>query len=186
MKILACIVFGASALFLTACGSSSAAASVSSPSPTGGVAAAKVAPVDPCVLVTAGQASSAAGARVANLVNLGAVSPVPGLCQYGAQKGKPLVIVYVQVYPDAATANAVTTGQFQSALGSLLGQSSKDSKDVSEIGDRASEFTVTTKAGNGIAIVVVRSNVVFLVALTSKNDASTLEGLAKSAVAHLP
>ena len=186
MKILSCLVCGCAALLLAGCGSSSTAALSPSPSPSAKASGSsgKASAVDPCALVTAGDASSAAGKQVANLVSLGAPA-IPGACFYGTQKSTATVFVYAQVYRDAATAGAVTLEEFQTAVSSQIGQSSKDSTDVSGIGDRAYEFTVKNKSGSGIAILVIKGNVVFLIALDPTNSGSTVEALAKTAVTRL-
>jgi hypothetical protein len=186
VKILGCLVFGAAVMLLVGCGSSSTAAFSPSPSPsaTASGSAGKASAVDPCALVTAGDASSAAGKQVANLVSLGAPA-IPGACFYGTQKGSAAVFVYAQVYKDAATADAVTVEQFQTAVASQIGQSSKDSKDVGGIGDRAYEFSVKNKSGSGMAILVFKGNVVFLIALEPTSGTSTVENLAKTAVTRL-
>ena len=186
MKILGCLVFAVAAMFLAGCGSSSTAAFSPSPSPSAKASgsSSKANGVDPCALVTAGDASSAAGKQVANLVSMGA-PVIPGACFYGTQKGTASVFVYTQVYRDAATAGAVTVEEFQSAVSSQIGQSSKDSKDVGGIGDRAYEFTVKNKSGSGIAILVFKGNVVFLIALDPTNNESAVENLAKTAVTRL-
>ena len=134
--------------------------------------------------MTAGEASSAAGKQVANLVSMGAPA-IPGACFYGTQKSSAAVFVYAQVYKDAATADAVTVGEFQAAVSSQIGEASKDSKDVIGIGDRAYEFTVKNRSGGGQAILVFKGNVVFLIALDPSNSASAVEGLARTAVTRL-
>jgi hypothetical protein len=175
------LLVAAAIMAMTACGSSAAA---TVPSPSHGNSSVKIAGFDPCTLVTTAEASTAAGKTVANIVSLGGPS-VPGACIYRASSNQAAVFVYAQVYPDSATANAVTAQQFETAMSSLLGASASNTKDVTGIGDRATEFGIKGDAGQGFAIVVYRANVVFLIAVAPLQSASTLEGMAKAAVARL-
>jgi len=170
---------------MTACASSAAASNIrtaSSPSPGGGQA--RIARVDPCTLVAAAEASKAAGRTLVNNVSLGA-APVAGGCFYSAKGTSAGVYVYTQVYPDSATAHAVTVDQLESVMSGRLGSSTGEAVQIAGIGDRAFEFTAKGGAGTGMAIVVYRSNVVFIVAVAPTTDESTVQGLARTAVSRL-
>src|SRR5579885_3323903 len=139
----------ATAIFvLCACGSSSAANSNggSSPSPGASPSELHIASVDACKLVT--------------LQTVG-MPVIPGACFYGAQNSSTGVFVYAQVYPDTQTADAVTADQFQAAPAAQLGTGATSGKAVDGIGDKAFEFTGEGNAGNGVAIIVFKANVVF-------------------------
>jgi hypothetical protein len=170
---------------LCACGSSSSASTTgsSSPSPSPSPSEQHIAAVDACKLVTASEASAAAGKKLVNLQTLGA-PVIPGACFYGAQGSSTGVFVYAQVYPDTATADAVTAQQFQVALAAQLGQGATSGKEVDGIGDKAFEFTGEGNAGKGVAIIVFKENVVFIVAVDPGGTTAT-EGLARTAVGRL-
>jgi hypothetical protein len=89
------------------------------------------------------------------------------------------------VYPSSAVAAAVTAQQFQSAMSSVLSAVGSDTKEVSGVGDRATEYAVKGDTGQGFAIVVFKANVVFLIAMAPSKSASTVEGLAKTAASRL-
>lgn len=186
MKISRYVVLGACAVLLSGCASSAAAAVAVTPRPsaTASASPAKATAVDPCSLVSQSEASTAAAKKLVNVVTLGAPR-IPGLCAYGMQRTSVVVIVYTQVYANAAIAGAVTVDQFQSALSSLLGQASTEAKILTGIGDRAYEFRPTIGSAKGYAIVVFKGRVVFLVAIASGN-AGTVEGLARTAAGRLP
>jgi hypothetical protein len=134
--------------------------------------------------VTISEASTAAGAALTNLTaNL--PQAIPGFCFYGQQNGSAGVIVYAQVYPDSATANQVTAAQFSAALQAQIGTGATSAKEVSGIGDKAYEFTSNGNAGAGIAIIVIKSNVIFMIAVDPTSSPGTVEGLAKTAVSRL-
>ncbi len=140
--------------------------------------------MDPCALVSASDASKAAGKTLVNNVSLGA-APVAGGCFYTARGTSAGVYVYTQVYPDAATADAVTVDQLESVMSGRLGSSTGDATQIAGIGDKAFEFTAKGPAGNGMALVVYRSNVVFIVAVAPMTEESALQTLAKTATARL-
>jgi hypothetical protein len=162
-------------LALSACGSSSTSTSGASPSPS------LIASVDACSLVTASEASSAAGATLTSMVGV----TVPGACFYGEQGGSAGVFVYAQAYPDSAAANAVTAQQMSAALGMQVGAGATSGKQVSGIGDKAYEFTATGNAGAGSAIIVFKANVVIMILVDPSASASAIEQLAKTAVGRL-
>jgi hypothetical protein len=167
---------------VSACGSSPSANV--SPSPSPAHSAAKITKLDPCAMVTATEASTAAGKTLANAVSLGS-SPIPGACFYRSKSNPAAVLVYAQVYPDSATANAVTAQQFESAMSSMLSASSSNLKDVGGIADRASEFAIKVNGGQGFAVIVFKDNVVFVIAVAPSTSASVVEGLAKTAASRL-
>ena len=170
---------------VSACASSADASNVKAPpSPSSVAAQSHIAPMNPCTLVTASDASKAAGRTLVNDVLLGA-SPVAGGCFYGAKGTSSGVYVYMQVYPDSATAGAVTAEQLESVMSGQLGSVTGEAKQVDGIGDKAIELTAKGKAGSGIGIVVYRSNVVFIVAVTPTTNAGNVEALAKTAVGRL-
>jgi len=160
---------------ISACGGSSSSSSSSSPSPS------LIASVDACSLVTAAEASAAAGATLTNIAGVS----TPGTCFYGEQGGSAGVFVYAQVYRDAATANAVTAQQISAALGAQVGNGATSGKEVSGIGDKAFEFTAAGNAGNGMAIIVFKANVVMMILVDPSTSPGTIEKLAKTAVSRL-
>jgi hypothetical protein len=178
------VVVPAALLVVVACGSSSLANSSNSPSPSSSHSVSHIASVDPCSLVTQSEASAVVGKNVQNLVSLGGPS-IPGACFYGAQHSSVGVFVYAQVYPDTSTADAVTAEQFQTVLAAQLGKDSTSAEEVSGIGDKAFEFGATGNAGKGIAIIVFKANVVFIIAVDPTNSPGAVEGLAKNAVNRL-
>ena len=171
------------AVALCACGSSSSAATSSSPSPSPSASEANIASVNACALVTQSEASSAAGKQLVNMTTLGAPT-IPGACFYGAQGSSAGVFVYAQVYPDSATAHAVTAQEFQTALAAQLGKGATSGKEISGIGDKAFEFTGEGNAGNGVAIIVFKANVVFIIAV-DPGGTTAVEKLATNAVGRL-
>ena len=167
------------AIALSACGGGGSSSSTSpSPSPL------HIASVDACTLVTAPEASAAAGATLVNLASVGAAA-IPGACFYGAQNSSSGVFIFAQVYPDSTTADAVTADQFSTALGAQIGLGATSGKQVSGIGDKAFEFTANGNAGGGIAIIAFKANVVLMIAVDPTANASVVEGLAKTAVSRL-
>ena len=186
MKLVSKIVLLlAAAAVMTACASSAAASNTVGASPSAvAKAPARIAPVNPCTLVTASEASKVAGRTLVNSVTLGA-SPIAGGCFYSAHGTTSAVIVYMQVYPDSATAGAVTVEQFEAVMAVRLGATTGDPTRVDGIGDKAFEFTAKGGYGSAMGIVVFRSNVVFVVVVAPTTDASTVQGLARTAVGRL-
>ena len=163
-------------LAISACGgSSTSGGGGASPSPS------LIASVDACSLVTASEASSAAGTTLTNMVGV----VIPGACFYGEQAGSAGVFVYAQAYPDSATANAVTAQQMSTALGMQVGAGATSGKQVSGIGDKAFEFTANGNAGAGSAIIVFKANVVIMILVDPSTSSGTIEQLAKTAVGRL-
>jgi hypothetical protein len=138
--------------------------------------------VDACTLVTAPEASSATGTTVSNLGGASGVQ-VPGACFYVSSDGRTSVVVYAQAYPDATTADAISSQQIAAAINS--GSGVTNAKSVSGIGDKAVEYSITTGGGNGIVIFVFKSNVVVMVAVTPATSSTAIEQLAKTAVGRL-
>lgn len=170
---------------LAACGgSTSSSTTTTSPSPSPSPTPVHIASVDACTLVTASEASAAAGATLANLASLGGVV-IPGACFYGAQNSSVGVFVFAQVYPDSTTANAVTADQLSAALGGRIGVGATSGKEVSGIGDKAFEYTANGNAGNGIAIIAFKANVIVLIAVDPTADPTVVEGLARTAIGRL-
>lgn len=167
----------AAMLAMAACGGSSTGGSTGGASPSPSL----IASVDACSLVTATEASSAAGTTLTNMVGV----TIPGACFYGQQGGSGGVFIYAQAYPDAAAANAVTAQQMSAALGMQVGAGATSGKEVSGIGDKAFEFTATGNAGEGSAIIVFKSNVVIMILVDPSTSSNTIEGLAKTAVGRL-
>src|SRR3989442_3211741 len=103
-------------LLVTACGGSAGSTSNSStgatPSPT---RAAHVNSVDACSLVTASEASAAAGSTVTNLSAAGG-GQTPGICIYGSSDSSASVFVFAQVYPDEMTADSISPEQMAAVL----------------------------------------------------------------------
>ena len=179
------VLIVAAAAVMSACASSAAASNVRTPSsPSPVPTQARIATADPCALVTASEASKAAGRTLVNSVSLGA-APVAGGCFYSAKGASAGVYVYTQVYPNAATADAVTVDQLESVMAGRIGAATGDPTQVDGIGDKAYEFVAKGGAGNGMGIVVYRSNVVFIVAVAPTTDESTIQALATTAVSRL-
>ncbi len=172
----------AAGLALCACGSTTTGSSTTSPSPS--PTPSHIASVDACSLVTTSEASAAAGAPLTNLTaNL--PQAIPGFCFYGQQNGSAGVIVYAQVYADSAAAAQVNAAEFSAALQAQIGTGATSAKEVSGIGDKAYEFTSNGSAGAGIAIIVIKSNVIFMIAVDPSSSPGTVEGLAKTAIGRL-
>jgi hypothetical protein len=178
-QISAFALVAAAGLLIAACGSSNTPSASSSsgshspsPSPT------LISKVDACSLVTAADASTAAGASVASLSN-----GVPGACFYASSDGTASVIVFAQAYPDTTTADAVLPEQIAASFNN--GSTVTNAKPVSGIGDKAVEFSTTTAAGNSAGIFVFKSNVVLMIVITPAPSSSNLEQLARNAVGKL-
>lgn len=142
-----------------------------------------IASVDACSLVSASEASAAAGTTLTNMAGSGVT--VPGACFYGAQGSSSGVYIFAQVYPDAQTADAVTAQQLSASLGAQIGLGATGGKQVSGIGDRAYEFTATGNAGSGIAIIAFKANVVLMILVDPSTNTGTVEELAKTAIGRL-
>src|SRR5438093_11482320 len=108
-------------LLVAACGGSANSTSNSStgttPSPTKG---AHVNSVDACSLVTAAEASAAAGSTVANL-SAGAGAQIPGICVYGSSDGASSVFGLAQVYPDTTKRDSIAQEQMDAATNGQMG-----------------------------------------------------------------
>ena len=104
VRVLAVLMTGA-ALLLTACGSSSAAGSASPTPSTTSTASASPVALDPCVLVTAAEASALAGVTFAAGTEGTTDSGGGKTCTYGAGTTNVLTVLVAQA-PDAATAQA--------------------------------------------------------------------------------
>ncbi|HSS94697.1 MAG TPA: hypothetical protein VLR46_12005 [Candidatus Dormibacteraeota bacterium] len=164
-----------------ACGSAgtSSNSSTSSPSPTPTPSPAKVASVDACSLVMVTEASTIAGTPVTNMAGASGVQ-VPGACFYGSADGKGSVLVFAQAFPDSTSANAVSPQQIAAAMNGTYGVA--NAKTVSGIGDKAVEYNLTGAASGGLVIFVVKSNVLFMIAVVpSPPDSTALENLARTA-----
>ncbi len=171
------------AVLAVACGSgssNSAAKASPSPSPSKG---ALITSVDACSLVSAADASTAAGAT---LVNLGAASgtQIPGACIFGNQGTQASVFVYAQAYPDLTTAQSISPDQMAAVFRGQYGIT--NAKSVAGIGDKAFEYTSTSAGGSGIVIFVFKANVVILIAVSPTTDTTKVEALAQIAVGNLP
>jgi hypothetical protein len=166
-------------LMISGCGSSSPSSKATvSPTPT--PTAKTIANVDACILVTAADASSAAGVTV---TNPGSAGPqVPGACIYISADGITTVFVIANAYPDASSADALSPDQLAAAFSGVYGIT--NAKPVSAIGDKAVEYTATTTASGttGAVIFVFKSNVVMVIAISPLTDTTKLEDLARTAV----
>jgi hypothetical protein len=168
-------------LMIGACGSSSSSSKASvTPTPT--PTQKQISNVDACMLVTAADATTAAGVTVSNLSAGAAVS---GACIYVSADGSATVFVIAQAYADASSANSVSPEQLAAALNGAYGIA--NAKPVTGIGDKAVEYTVTSSASNstGAVIFVFKSNVVMMIAISPLADTKQLEDLARKAVANL-
>ena len=167
-------------MLMVACGSSSAASTTSNNSSEDK----HITSVSACSLVTAAEASTVAGSTLTDLTS-SLPQQVPGFCFYGAQDSSSGVIVYAQIYADRATADQVTAAEFSAALQAQLGKGTTNAKEVKGIGDRAFEFNATGNAGDGIAIIVFKYNVIFMIAVDPSANPGAIESLAKTAVGRI-
>ncbi len=171
-------------LLVAACGSSnSPSASSGSPSAATSPTAKLITNVDACTLVTATEASGAAGLTVTNLAGAGAAQ-VPGVCLYASSDGAASVVVFAQTYPDTASAEAVSPQQIAAAI-NVGAAGAVNAKAVNGIGDKAVEYSTSVAGGNGIVIFVFKSNVVMMIAVTPTVSSAAIEQLAKTAVGRL-
>ncbi len=122
---------------IAACGSSGTSATATTPTPSPSPSPVHIASVDPCTLVTADEASTAVGTPVTNLAAQGGVA-LPSECIYGASGKSVGVIVYAQVLPDQAAADAMQPDQIVASLGGQVGGVSS-ARQVLGIGDKAVE-----------------------------------------------
>ena len=181
-QVGAIALVAAAGLLIGACGSSnSPSGSSSSPTPSPTPTAALISKVDACALVTASEASSAAGATVVSFGGTGATPT--GACIYASSDGTASVIVFAQAYPDTTTAQAVSPEQIAAAINNGAGVT--NAKAVSGIGDKAVEYSTTAAGGNGSVIFVFKSNVVLMIAVTPAPSSTALEQLARNAVGKL-
>jgi hypothetical protein len=167
----------------SACGSASSSSKSSvTPTPSPTPTAKTISNVDACVLVTAADATTAAGVSVSNP---SAGTSVPGACIYASADGSTTVFVIAQAYADASSANSVSPEQLAAALNGAYGIA--NAKSVSGIGDKAVEYAVTSSANNstGAVIFVFKSNVVMMIAISPLTDTKKLEDLARTAVGRL-
>jgi hypothetical protein len=173
----------AAGLLIGACGSSNSpsASSSGSHSPSPSSQATLISNVDACKLVTASDASTAAGATVTNFGGAGATAT--GACIYASSDGTASVIVFAQAYPDSTAAEAVSPEQIAASINNGAGVA--NAKAVSGIGDKAVEYSTTAAGGNGSVIFVFKSNVVLMIAITPSPSSNALEQLARTAVGRL-
>jgi hypothetical protein len=139
--------------------------------------------VQACSLITADDASSAAGATLTN--QAAAATAMPGSCFYMTADGKKGVIVFAQVYTDSNTAQSVSVAQIAAAL-TGAGNGLGNAKVVTGIGDKAVEYSVSSSGSTGLVIFVFKSNVLLMIAmLPSPPSPSVIEQLATTAVGRL-
>jgi hypothetical protein len=174
-------------LLIVACGGSSSSAAkaveVHSPTPSPSPTPSNIAKVDACSLVHQDEATSLVGTPVANLATSQGAQ-IPGLCFYATPDSKTSVVIFGQVFPDSATASGFTPEQIAAAINS--GNALSTATPVVGIGDKAVEYTFTSGQGNGLAIVVFKSNVLFVIAVTpAPSSAKALEDLARTAAGRL-
>ena len=177
--VIARMTLLATCLLVAACGGSAGSTSNSSgvtPSPT---KSAHINSVDACTLVTAAEASAAAGSTVTNVSAAGA-GQTPGICIYGSSDSSASVFVLAQVYPDETTADSISPEQMAAVLNGQMGVA--NAKAVSGIGDKAFEYTVTSSSGGGIAMFVFKANVILMIAVSPTTDSAKVETLARTAV----
>jgi hypothetical protein len=178
--VIARVTLLAVCLLMAACGGSASSSSNSStgatPSPT---KSAHVNSVDACTLVTASEASTAAGSTVTNL-SASAGGQTPGICIYGNSDSSASVFVFAQVYPDETTADSISPEQIAAVLNGQMGVT--NAKVVHGIGDKAFEYTATSTSGGGIAIFVFKANVVLMIVVSPTTDSAKVEALARTAV----
>ena len=167
-------------MLMVACGSSSAASTSSSNSSEDK----HITSVSACSLVTAAEASTIAGSTLTDLT-ASLPQQIPGFCFYGAQDSSAGVAVYAQIYSDRATADQVTAAEFSAALQAQIGNDANNAKEVQGVGDRAFEFTDSGNAGAGIAIIVFKYNVIFMIAVDPSSSPSAIESLARTAVGRI-
>jgi hypothetical protein len=173
-------------LLIVACGGSSSSASkaveVHTPTPSPSPTPSNFAKVDACSLVHADEATTIAATTVANLASSG-TAQIPGACFYGSTDGKASVLVFGQVFPDSTAAAGISPEQIAASMNSSVGIA--NATPVNGIGDKAIEYTMTTGQGGGLVIVVFKTNVVFLIAVTPAPTSKALEDLARTAVSRL-
>ncbi len=182
--LTAAVACAGAVVLLAACGGSSNTASSSgsssehspSPSPSPSL----ISSVDACKLVTAADATTAAGAEMTNQATGGA--QIPGACIYANTTTGASVFVYAMAYPDTTQAsavdlNAVATGMLQTSVTNV--------HQVSGIGDKALEFTGQEQGQGGIGIFVIKSNVVMFIVIGPTSDPTKVEALARTAVSRL-
>ena len=181
-QISAIAMVAAAGLLIGACGSTNTpSASSSSGSHSPSPSSTLISKVDACTLVSAADASTAAGTTVVSFGGAGATPT--GACIYASSDGTASVIVFAQAYPDTTTAQAVSPEQIAASINNGAGVA--NAKAVSGIGDKAVEYSTTAAGGNGSVIFVFKSNVVMMIAVTPAPSSSALEQLARNAVGKL-
>lgn len=187
-RLLPGVVAACIGLVLAAgCGGGSSNQTSASPSSAAqqqSTAKAKFSTVDACSLVQASDASTAVGTQMAAMPGGGGAGQ-QSLCIYGPQDtssgNSAGIFVMAVVYPDQATADAVSPEQV-AAMFRVSGVT--DAKVVSNIGDKAVEYQATTQSGSGLAIFVFRANVLVMISL-EPGDSTKIEALARVAVSNL-
>lgn len=173
-------------------GSNNSANSSTQPSPTPTpTKEAKFSDVKACDLVTSDDAAAAVGGKVQNVSGSGGVAGA-SVCIYAGTDSPSSVFVLGEAFPDSSAAQSTSPDQIAAAMGGAFGLS--NAKVVTDIGDKAIEYNYTantsststpTPTNSGIAILVVKSNVVFLIAMSPSTDSGKIESLARMAVSRL-
>lgn len=161
----------------TSSNSSSSATPTPTPSPAQSSASVSPTPVDACSIVMASDVAASLGA---GFTSTGAA--IPGTCFYTSADGTVRVIVYAQVYANAASANAVSAQQLAASL-NLSGLGS--AKALTGIGANAVEYSGGSASGNSIVIFLIKNNVTLLIDVMPASSASAVEQLATAAAGHL-
>ena len=177
------LVLVAAAFVAAGCGGSSSTSSESSPTPSP-VAKKKpavhYAAVDACKLLSADDASTAAGAKV-DALPTGAGASTASICIFGSSgssdSNQAGVLMIVEVYPDQAAADATQTDQVAAGLAAQFGVTGvAKPKIIDNIGDKAVEYQVTRAQGGAVGMFVFRANVLMFI-IVSPADATKIDAL---------
>ena len=177
------------AMLVAGCASSSSSSS-STPTPAGSPATSpspattptSITALSACSLVTAAEASTAAGTTLQNLAGTTGSPSVVG-CIYGSPTVRTAVFIFTHVFADAASAGAADTQAFIAAQNKKNTVSS--ARPLTGIGDKAVEYTLTNGGVVGTVIVFVKANVLVLIGLTPSPAESAIQGLAGTAAGRI-
>lgn len=93
------------------------------------------------------------------------------------------MVIFAQVFPDAAAANAVSADQIAAQMNGAY--SISNAKPVSGIGDKAVEYSLTGPQGNGTVIFAFKANVVLVIVVIPPPDSTAFETLAGTAAGRI-
>lgn len=130
--------------------------------------------IDACGLATADALTKVLGAGYQS-------SGASGMCTYTAANGNTSLLLFGEVLPDKTAADAVQPQQLAASFNPAYGIT--NAKTLSNIGDKAVEYTISSSGQTGTVIFAFKANVVLMMILVpAPSDTTNVESLAKGAV----